>query len=142
MRAADISDRERGTDEYSEKRARCSYDTAGRGITAGNFGDTSGVRKVVASRTLAHRVPEFQIFPGKRLIAVDCGEVEGGEADGDVLGSVGRRRAVADPFAEVGDDGLAGVDVDCSMARFDVQRSAEDDGELVEFGLLAGLGPT
>src|SRR5690349_1826639 len=68
--------------------------------------------------------PNFR-FSGERLIAVDGSGVEGGEADGDVLGSVGRRRAVADPFAAVGDDGLAGVDVDCSIARFDVQRAAE-----------------
>ena len=46
--------------------------------------------------------------------------------------NAGRHTAsgVADPFAFVRDDGGAGSDFEFAGLRFDVERAAEDDGEL------------
>ena len=45
-------------------------------------------------------------------VAVDQLEGEGWEADRDVVGALGVRGAVLDPFAGADDDGLAGLDVE------------------------------
>src|SRR5438477_10443963 len=68
-------------------------------------------------------------------------ETERWYANGDVFGAVGSRRAVAHPFAATRNDGLAGFNIEHALLRFDPERAAQDQGELIEVRLLAGLGP-
>jgi hypothetical protein len=66
---------------------------------------------------------------------------KGGEADGDVFGSVCVRSGVADPLAGVGDDGLSGSNLEGTVFVFDAKGAFENHGELVEGGRLSGLEP-
>jgi len=58
------------------------------------------------------------------------------QAHSEVFRTLWRR--VADPFAFVGDDGGAGGYVERPSLRFDPEQAAQDDGEFVELGRLAG----
>ena len=64
-----------------------------------------------------------------RGISMDGVWRKGGEADGDVFSAVGFRRAVADPLAGRGDDGLAGLDVE--GGRRGIPRGAFPGGRRV-----------
>ena len=61
------------------------------------------------------------------------------QAHGDVFRAL--RCRVADPFAFVRDDGGAGGDFERAGVRLDAEQAAEDDGEFVELGRLAGFDP-
>src|SRR5260370_2246998 len=76
------------------------------------------------------------------LIAVDSFHREGGQADGDVLGSAFVRSRVLNPLAAVDDDGLSGGDLEGSRLVLHSQRAFEDDREFLELGSLAGLLPS
>ena len=67
---------------------------------------------------------------------------EGRDANGNIFSAIDSRGAVADPLAAAGDDGLAGLDLDHAVLGLDAQRSAQHDGELVEFRPLARLAPS
>ena len=67
---------------------------------------------------------------------------EGGDTDGDVFGAFGARSGVLDPFAGVGDYGLAGFHFQSSAIVSDFERSLQHDGELVEIRLLPGFDPS
>jgi len=66
---------------------------------------------------------------------------EGRQANRDVFGAFRMRRAVLDPFAGAGDDGLAGEDFEDAVLVFHLQAAGEDEGVFVKLGGLAGLGP-
>jgi len=59
------------------------------------------------------------------------------EADGDVLGTIIVGRAVAHPLARVRDDRLARAYGERAGPALDPQQTAQDDGDLLELGLLA-----
>src|SRR5437763_1989111 len=73
------------------------------------------------------------------LVAVDGRRRECGQAHGDVLSAVGARRAVADPLARRGDDGLTFAYVDGPAFMLDVQRALEHDRDLLEVRTLSRL---
>lgn len=56
----------------------------------------------------------IRVFRGgvNRSVPMHCLGGKRGEADGDVFRSLGSRRAVPDPFAGAGDDGLSGGNVE------------------------------
>ena len=56
-----------------------------------------------------------------RISMHGCGR-EGRQANGDVLRAVGERRAVADPFARIADDGLSGVHFEHAALVLDAQE--------------------
>src|SRR6516164_4580327 len=66
---------------------------------------------------------------------------ECGQTNGDVLRTIGARRAVADPLAFPYHDGLSGMDIECTRVRFHLQRPFQDDGVFVERGCLTWLAP-
>src|ERR1700733_15081098 len=68
--------------------------------------------------------------------------IEGGQANGDIFGALGPRRAVAHPFAALGDDGLPGLYFQHAALRFHMQRAFQHHRVLVKLGLLARLAPT
>lgn len=65
-----------------------------------------------------------------------------GKADRDVFGSFVFRCAVLDPFAGMGDDGLASVDIDHSVAMRDPDCPLDDKSEFFERRSLARFNPT
>jgi hypothetical protein len=67
---------------------------------------------------------------------------ESRDADGDVVGPLASRRAVADPFPPVSDDPLSGPHVENAPLELDAQRAAKDDRVLVELGTLSRLLPS
>ena len=66
---------------------------------------------------------------------------EGGNADCDVVRSPLEGRAVLNPLAFGGDDGLACFHIDAAVSGRDSQRSFQDQGEFIEFGGLAHFFP-
>src|ERR1700681_4005490 len=64
---------------------------------------------------------------------------EGRHTDRDILGSLGR--TVANPFALVRDDRLAGLDLDDAGLMFYPHLAIEDHRVLIEVRPLAGFGP-
>ena len=63
------------------------------------------------------------------------------QANGDVFGTSGIRRAVPHPFAPADNDGLTRRDVDLAALVLDSQYSGKHDGVLVEVGPLSRLDP-
>jgi hypothetical protein len=76
------------------------------------------------------------------IIPMDGFRREGGQAHGDILGAGRRRRAVADPLAGMGDDRLAGPDIQRFVFRFHPQQPLEHKGVFIEFRPLARLLPS
>ena len=66
---------------------------------------------------------------------------ERGQADSDVFGAIGMRRAVLHPFAGVRHDGLSSGDFEDTLLVFHLQCSLEHHGEFIKFRCLAGLHP-
>ena len=69
---------------------------------------------------------------------MDCVDGKCRETNGDVLGSIGIRRAVADPLSGFRDDGLTGVDVGVSFRVIDAYHSGQHHRVFVELGSWPG----
>src|ERR1700674_1690474 len=90
-----------------------------------------------ASHATSLRLVSFLLPCFHCLVAVDGLHGEGGQADGDVLGSAFVRSGILNPLAAVRDDGLSGGDIEGSRFMLDSQLAFEDDREFVERGTLA-----
>ena len=66
---------------------------------------------------------------------------KGRQAHGDVLRTLGIRRAVLDPFARTCDNRLASVDIERAVAVDHAQRASQDDRVFFELRRLARLDP-
>src|SRR5215203_4505984 len=60
----------------------------------------------------------------------------------DILGSAGLRAAVPDPFTRMGDDSLAGANIDGAALVLDAKQSAQHERDLLELRALSGLDPS
>src|ERR1700691_1544809 len=67
---------------------------------------------------------------------------EGWQANGQVFGASGKWSGVADPFSLMGDDGLAGGDIDLAGFMLHTEGAAQDDGVFVKFWSLTRLFPS
>jgi hypothetical protein len=76
------------------------------------------------------------------LVAMHGFHREGRQANCEILGSRGFRRAVADPFVFVRDDSLSGANVERASGVLDAQAAVRHDSELVELRRLARLLPS
>ena len=66
---------------------------------------------------------------------------ESRKTDGDVFGSFGRRRAVTDALAGLGNNRLAARDINRTLTVLDPYQAAEDYSDFAELGCLRGLLP-
>ena len=66
---------------------------------------------------------------------------EGWQANGDVFGPFRPRRAVADPFARLTDDGLAGADFNHAVFVLDEQSASQHDADFKKLRLLPRFFP-
>ena len=87
---------------------------------------------------LERKIAHGQAVPG---VAVHGVGRESRQADGDVLGTAGLGRAVADPLARPRHDRLPRADVDDAGLVLDADHAAEHDGDLLEVGALSRLDP-
>ena len=75
------------------------------------------------------------------LVAMHRLHRESRQAYRDVFGAAFGGSGILDPLTAVGDDGLAGRDVQFAVFVFYPKRAPEDDGEFVELRSLSGLFP-
>ena len=73
---------------------------------------------------------------------MDCRGRKGGQADRNVFRATGFWRAVANPLAGRGHDGLSRMDVGDATFVFDANHAAQHDGDFFELWPLAGLQPS
>ena len=66
---------------------------------------------------------------------------KGGQAYGEIVGSLRRGRAVFDPFASTATDRLPGVQIKNPVAMGDTQRAGEDEGKFIKLRRLSRFHP-
>lgn len=75
-------------------------------------------------------------------VSMHCIGRKGGQAHRDVFGAAGAGTAIANPFARMRHDGLAGVNVKRAPFVLHAQHPAEHDGDFFKGGPLTWLDPT
>src|ERR1700683_975383 len=67
---------------------------------------------------------------------------ERGQANRDVFRAASLGTALPNPLSRMGDDALAGVNIEGAAAMLDAQHATEHDGDLLELRLLPRLDPS